>query len=100
MCPCVTPEQGEFHSFFKLLSRRRSPIRCPSNIIICYLHTPRYCCDLCSDLRLLLYGRDVPVVTPGQFVVADREISLGDAVGSYEPLEKVVYGEVVVDSSA
>lgn len=60
----------------------------------------RYCCDLCSDLRLLLYGRDVPVVTPGQFVVADREISLGDAVGSYEPLEKVVYGEVVVDSSA
>jgi hypothetical protein len=54
----------------------------------------RSCCDLYSDLRLLWHGRYAPVVTPGQFVVADREISLGDA---YEPLEKVVHGEVVVD---
>lgn len=43
---------------------------------------------------------DVPVVTPGQFVVADRGISLGDAVGSYEPLAKAVYGEVIIDLRA
>lgn len=60
----------------------------------------RYCCDLYSNLRLLLAREDVPVVTPGQFVVADRGISLGDAVGSYEPLAKAVYGEVIIDLRA
>lgn len=56
---------------------------------------PEIRCDLYSDLRLLWHRRDVPVDTPGQFVV-----SLGNAVSSYEPLEKVVYGEVVVDLRA